>query len=66
LSATEASLFEKTEESVSKHYEAIEKTMQNLVWGELDKAIQSTLKSITLKDLINQTGKYTGGYMYYI
>ncbi|SFD13904.1 RrF2 family transcriptional regulator [Clostridium uliginosum] len=58
LNAIETSLFENTEKSVSNDAIEIEKSMNNLVWNKLDDAIQSTLSSATLNDLVKESQKY--------
>jgi len=65
LSATEISLFEKAEETVSD--ESIEKTLKDVVFDPLDKSVKETLSRITLEDMVNQMAVYSNGdyYMYY-
>lgn len=59
LNAIETSLFEKTDSSVSNNAIHIEKSMNLLVWDELDKAIFNTLSSKTLHDLAEEADRYT-------
>lgn len=67
LNAIEISLFEKTDRSVSQAENAIEETMQTMVWGRIDKNISETLKNITLNDLVNDANQRAeDGYMFYI
>jgi Rrf2 family protein len=65
LSATETSLFEKADETVSD--ERIENTLRDAVFDPLDNSIKETLSGITLEDMVNKTAVYTSGdyYMYY-
>jgi Rrf2 family protein len=65
LSATETSLFEKTEETVAD--ESIEKTLRDTVFDPLDNSLKETLSRITLEDMVNQSAAYADGdyYMYY-
>ena len=65
LSATETSLFEKTEETVAD--ENIEKTLKDTIFDPLDNSIKETLSRITLEDMVNQSAMYTNGdyFMYY-
>lgn len=66
LLSIETSLFEKTENSVSD--EAIEKTMENMVWQALDHTVLATLNHITLAMLKEELSKYNPeeSYMFYI
>ncbi|MDP4118438.1 MAG: Rrf2 family transcriptional regulator [Bacillota bacterium] len=66
--AIEQVLFEKTQESVSEKADYIEKTMQSMVFEEIDRSIKKTLESITLSDLVTEAGKHSGNedIMYYI
>jgi len=68
LAAIEYPIFEKTEETVSENAMDIEKAMQRSVFDKLDKTIETTLKSITLRDLANdaESFKSDNGFMFYI
>jgi Rrf2 family transcriptional regulator, cysteine metabolism repressor len=68
LRALEQSLFEKTDESVSKQANDIEQAMQKTVFSEIDSSITSTLEKITLYDLVGEVDKQkqTSGFMFYI
>jgi Rrf2 family transcriptional regulator, cysteine metabolism repressor len=68
LQALEQSLFEKTEESVAKKAEDIEKAMQESVFSEIDAAVAAALNKITLYDLISEVEKQkqSAGFMFYI
>lgn len=68
LNAIETSLFEKTDASVSSNAIHIEKSMNLLIWDELDKAVYNTLTSITLNDLAEEANRYTEAtdIMFYI
>lgn len=59
LSAIEVSLFEKTDTSVSKNSIHIEKSMNLLLWDNLDKSVYSTLSCVTLTNLVDEADKYT-------
>lgn len=66
LLSIETSLFEKTESSVLD--EAVEKTMNQMVWQALDDTLITTLNSITLAVLKEELSKYSPeeSYMFYI
>ncbi|MDF2514369.1 MAG: transcriptional regulator [Herbinix sp.] len=68
LFATEASLFENTEDTVSKTIPEIEQAMQHRVFHSLDKAIKDTLQNVTLSDLVSTADSYKTdqGFMFYI
>jgi len=68
LYATESSLFEKTEDTVSKTIIEIEKAMQLRVFDSLDSAINNTLQSTTLYDLVSEAEnhKIDQGFMFFI
>lgn len=68
LSAIESSLFEPAEDTVSKKSPAIESAMQKFAFEKLDLSVESTLKNITVLDLINEAEKYkaTDEIMFYI
>lgn len=66
LRALEQSLFEETEESVAKEAMSIEQAMQKAVFSAVDVSIASTLKKVTLADLVTETENQTSDYMFYI
>ncbi|MDV3429104.1 MAG: Rrf2 family transcriptional regulator [Bacillota bacterium] len=68
LRAIEISLFEKTENSVSKDFIEIDKSMEALVWDRIDSAVSKALNSVSLSDLVNEADKYksSDNYMFYI
>ena len=68
LYATEASLFENTEDTVSKTIIEIEKAMQLRVFDSLDSVINNTLQSTTLYDLVSEAEnhKIDQGFMFFI
>lgn len=63
LSATESALFEKTEVTISRHDESLERSITKNVFLELDKAIEEVLSGITIEEVINKSDE---GYMYYL
>lgn len=68
LRALEQSLFEKTEESVSKNANDIEQALQQTVYFAVDTAVARALEKITLYDLVTETEKQknTDELMFYI
>ena len=66
--AVESSLFEKTESTVSKEAEAIDRAMGVLVWDKLDQAVALALDGVTLLELADQSTGYNSGdnYMFFI
>lgn len=68
LSSIEVPLFEETKETVSKKAPEIEIAMTFCAFKPLDKAIQSTLKSVTFNDLLKEVKKHSKDeeYMFYI
>ncbi|MDF2943084.1 MAG: transcriptional regulator [Herbinix sp.] len=68
LYATEASLFETTEDTVTKTIIEIEKAMQLRVFDSLDSIINNTLQNITLYDLVieAENHKTDQGFMFFI
>lgn len=68
LAASESSLFEVTEETVSQKAPDIEAALRESVFGKLDEAVEKTLKSITLYDIAAEAEKHKvdDGFMYYI
>lgn len=68
LQALEQALFDRTEESVSKKAEEIEKAMQDLVYSALDGAVERALQKVSLFDLVTEAEKQKegAGFMFYI
>ena len=66
LLALEQSLFERTEESVTKDAPEIEKAMQKVVFTSIDTSIASSLKKFMLSDLVAEVENQTSDYMFYI
>ncbi len=68
LQAVEISLFEKTERSVSDVAIEIEHSLNGLIWNNMDKAIATVLKGITLNDLVLESERSKSGdqFMFYI
>lgn len=68
LLAVETSLFEKTEETVGVKVPTLESAIQLAVFEPLSNAIETTLKKVTLYDLMNETEKQRSdnNFMFYI
>ncbi|KAF1085095.1 HTH-type transcriptional regulator CymR [Sporotomaculum syntrophicum] len=68
LSATELTLFEPTEETVSKKAPEIEAAMRLVAFDKLQTALKKAMGSVTLNDLVTEAQKHKTGnsYMYYI
>lgn len=68
LYSIETSLFEKTEDTVSKNNEGIERVMQEMVFDMLNVSIRDFLTKISLEDITSQIDKNKddGNYMYYL
>lgn len=68
LHAIEASLFEKTVQSVLGEDDTIEKAMRGLVFDQLDSNINDTLDKVTLSDLVSEVEMNKKDYvlMFYI
>ncbi len=68
LQAVEISLFEKTDRSVSEEAVEIENSLKALIWDNLDNAIVTTLKKVTLADLVTEAekAKNSEDFMFYI
>ncbi len=68
LSAVEASLFEENDATVPETAPEIEKALTQTVYKKLDGAIETTLREITLEQLVLEAEQHkTGdGLMYYI
>jgi len=68
LSAIESSIFEKADETVTEKANNIEQAMQKSAFDMLDNAVEKTLKSITLSNLVNEAEIYKSqdGFMFFI
>ncbi len=68
LQAVEISLFEKTDRSVSEEAVDIENSLKTLIWDNLDDAIVTALKKVTLADLVTEAekAKNSEDFMFYI
>jgi Rrf2 family protein len=66
LLALEQSLFERTEESVSKGAPEIEKAMQKTVFSSIDTTVAAALKKVLLSDLVAEVENQSSDYMFYI
>lgn len=68
LSSVETSLFENTEETIICKAPEIESAMKKTIYNPLDSAIITTLKNITLYDLISEAEKCNKdqGFMFFI
>jgi len=68
LSAAEAGLFEKTEDTVLETAPDIESAMRLLVFDALDRSVSETLRDVSLADLLRQAEIYQKdtAAMYYI
>lgn len=68
LSAVETSLFESTEETIRDKAPDIEAAMDFIIFNPLDGAIKTTLKGITLYDLVSEAEKHRSdqGFMFFI
>lgn len=66
--AIEQILFEKAEATVPDSAQDIEKAMQSVVFDKIDNVLETTLESITLLDLVNESEKNKSDdiYMFYI
>ena len=69
LSATELTLFEKTQTTVELTAPDLEAAMQSTIFSPLDEGVKDKLTDITLHDLVNEVTKYrktTSDYMFFI
>ncbi len=68
LFSVETALFEDTEETLAGKAPEIEIAMKSVVFDPLDLALSSTLKQITLSDLVDEArkNKTEQGFMFYI
>jgi Rrf2 family cysteine metabolism transcriptional repressor len=66
--AVETSLFEKTENTVAKEAEGIDKAMRTLLWDRLDQAVAASLDAVTLAELAEKSAGYDSGdnFMFFI
>lgn len=64
LSAIEMSMFEKTESTVAKTAENIERVMFDTIFDVLDKKVREILSAITLEDIVKKSEQTD--YMYYL
>lgn len=58
LSAVELSLFESTEDTVSKNAPEIETAMRLSAFDKMDEALKTTMGGITLHDLVTEAEKH--------
>jgi len=68
LSAIELALFEPAESTVKEKAAAIDEAMQTIVFTTIDKTLETTLKTVTLIDLVNEAEKHKekDNLMYFI
>lgn len=68
LYAVETSLFEKSQEDLLKNANDIEKSLEHMVFSEVDLALARSLKKVTLSDLATEAERQNGehGNMFYI
>lgn len=68
LDAIEVSLFEKTDSTVLNSAKGIEIAMSKLLWDSLDEEVAVLLSNISLKDLLEESEKYSSSneMMFYI
>lgn len=68
LEAIEISLFEATDATVKNSAYGIEKSMNDLLWTQLDNQVAATLSSVTLEALAEDANKYDDdqALMFYI
>lgn len=68
LSAIETSLFEKTDETVGEKMPALETAMQVAAFEPLSKAIEASLKKVTLHELVVESEKQRedNNFMFFI
>lgn len=68
LSAIELALFEQAESTVKEKAIAIDEAMQITVFNVIDQKLETTLKNITLIDLVNEAEKHKekDNLMYFI
>jgi Rrf2 family cysteine metabolism transcriptional repressor len=67
LSATENTLFDAVDETVSQSAPGIEEAMQSMLFIPLSKLIQDTLQHVTLQDIVDEIHRNSSeAYMYYV
>lgn len=68
LSATEAAVFEETQETVNEQAPEIDDAMHSLIFKPLDKAVKLSLESVHLSDLVEEADSLSNnvGYIYVI
>lgn len=68
LSAVELSLFEPTEDTVSKNAPEIETAMRLSAFNKIDEALKTTMSGITFHDLVTEAERHKpeDAIMYYI
>ncbi len=67
LSATETTLFEKTENTVDKKVPNLETALFSIVFDPLDMCIYNHLKSISIKEILDESLRNKGdNYIFYI
>lgn len=63
LSAIETTIFEKTEPTIQKGDDDLERAINENVFDVLDNSIKTTLSNISLEDIVNKSSE---SYMYYL
>ena len=63
LSAIDTAMFEKTEATISKRDDSLERSINENVYAALDKTIKEALSGITLEDIVDKSNEE---YMYYL
>ena len=68
LSAADLSLFEEAGDTVKAHAPGIEAAMQQSVFGAVDGAVRTALRSVSLQDLADEMKKHGSNqaYMFFI
>lgn len=67
LSATENTLFEAVDATVSQSAPGIEDAMQSMLFNPLNKSVKSTLQGVTLQDIVDEIQRNSSeAYMYYV
>ena len=68
LSQVESTLFERSDDTVLDKVPYVDAAMRVAVFDSLDQAIESTLKQVTLQDLVNESEKQNteNDYMFFI
>lgn len=65
LFATESTLFEKVDNSLDDNFKLLEKSLHECVYNKIDSAIEKSLKAVTVKDIVDNSGG-KDNYMFYI